>query len=181
MTKNILMKYNHNRLPITSDFSSFFSLLERSFPLKEFRTKEGQQSLFLQEEYQLMLLKNTEDAVLALLSYWDFPGFYFIEHFAVDPDFRGGGIGGKLLHKITQQAEKDIFLEVAPPSSNMAKRRIAFYERNGFVLNDYDHVQPPLRPGSPSIPLRIMSYPQRADRKTLRQTVDILYQYVYQI
>ena len=42
--------------------------------------------------------------------------------------------------------DRPIVLEVEPPTTETARRRIAFYERNGFSLCERAYVQPPYRP-----------------------------------
>ena len=81
------------------------------------------------------------------LSTWRFDRFSYVEHFATAPNLRGGGIGTTTL-RLLQQAEGDrpIVLEVEPPTTETARRRIAFYERNGFSLCERAYVQPPYRP-----------------------------------
>ena len=54
-----------------------------------------------------------------------------------------------------------------PPETELTRRRIGFYERNGFVLNDYDYVQPSLGEGKDPVPLRIMTWPRGMDREEL--------------
>lgn len=88
-----------------------------------------------------------------LLTAWEFPGVTYVEHFAVYPETRGNGIGSSVLAEL----QGAVILEVEPPEqSTEARRRIAFYERNGFRLLDVDYMQPSYAPGLPSIPLRLM-------------------------
>lgn len=80
-----------------------------------------------------------------LLTTWHFDGYTYVEHFAVFPDRRGGGIGSRALAAI----EGPVILEVEPPESGeMARRRIDFYRRNGFRLEDLKYIQPPYSPAS---------------------------------
>ncbi len=90
---------------------------------------------------------------IGILTTWEFPGVTYVEHFAVDPAARGRGVGSRVLDEL----KGAVILEVEPPEqSDEARRRIAFYERNGFRLLDVDYMQPPYSPGLPSIPLRLM-------------------------
>lgn len=88
-----------------------------------------------------------------LLTAWEFPGVTYVEHFAVFPEARGNGIGSRTLAELGGP----VILEVEPPEqSEEARKRVAFYERNGFRLLDVDYMQPAYAPGLPSIPLRLM-------------------------
>ena len=57
-----------------------------------------------------------------------------------------------------------ICLEVELPETEMAARRIGFYERNGFYYNDYFYMQPPIAEGRNAIPLRLMTTGRSAGR-----------------
>ncbi len=87
----------------------------------------------------------------AFLALWELGDMAYIEHFAVDPDCRNGGLGGKILQKVIEDTDMRICLEVELPETEMAARRIGFYERNGFYYNDYFYMQPPIqKDGMPS-------------------------------
>ena len=57
------------------------------------------------------------------------------EHFAVDPDERGGGYGGKALRLLCEELQTPVVLEVELPFDEMSRRRIGFYQRSGFTLS----------------------------------------------
>lgn len=86
------------------------------------------------------LLQN--ETYIGFLSYWDFETFRYVEHFAVDPLARGGGLGGKCLNLFLSQSDKPVVLEVELPEDEMSRRRIGFYERHGFVLCQHPYYQP---------------------------------------
>ena len=52
-------------------------------------------------------------------------------------------------------------LEVEAYNTTIAKRRIRFYERLGFVRNDIYYLEPPTEQEESPIPLTTMSYPNR--------------------
>lgn len=89
---------------------------------------------------------------------WDLGSWTYIEHFAIMPDRRGGGIGAMALSVLKEMNCRPLLLEAEPPCEEnpMAARRIEFYRRNGFFLLDYDYIQPPYAPGLTSVPLRLM-------------------------
>ena len=81
------------------------------------------------------------------ISTWCFGRFTYVEHFATAPGLRGGGIGTTALHLLHRaEGGRPIVLEVEPPATETARRRIAFYERNGFSLCTRAYVQPSYRP-----------------------------------
>ena len=72
-------------------------------------------------------------------------------------------------------------LEVEPPETDIAARRIEFYKRNGFYFNNYDYTQPSMAVGQPSIPLRIMSFSRPLSQAEFVQVKDTLYSGVYKV
>ena len=138
-----------------ADFDQMFSLMERSFPEDERRDYNGQRELF------------------------ELGDMAYIEHFAVDPDCRNGGLGGKILQKVIEDTDMRICLEVEPPETEMAARRIGFYERNGFYYNDYFYMQPPIAEGRNAIPLRLMTTRGPLDEEEFFRMQGLLYKNVY--
>lgn len=160
-------------------FDRVYAIMKASFPNIERRTYAGQKALLNDPRYRMLTETDHEGNVLAFLAAWEFPAFRFVEHIAVDPRTRGGGIGGRLMTAFLTQSEKPVVLEVEPPSNELQRRRVGFYERLGFLLNDYAYLQPPLQAGQPDFPLKLMSYPRRltvAEFETCRET---LYKHVY--
>ena len=47
-------------------------------------------------------------------------------------------------------------IELEVPEDELTRRRVAFYERQGFRICDKDYVQPPYRTGGASLPLYLM-------------------------
>ena len=165
------------------DFETLYQLIEASFPPTERRTKEGQKALFCKEPaYRVYGVKNKEtNAVEAFLAVWELNRVLFLEHFAVDPKLRGNGIGSRLLGELASMTNKPLCLEVEPPENETAIRRIGFYKRNGFFLNEYPYIQPPLAPGQPPIPLLIMTYGQAVDQNGFDRIKEELYRCVYHV
>ena len=111
------------------DFDAVFRLLARSFPAGERRDKAGQRALLADSAYQIDILRAPSGGVQALMASWDFGGFVFFEHFAVDPACRNGGIGGQMLDALLARFDKPACLEAELPETELAARRIGFYER----------------------------------------------------
>ncbi|ETT50248.1 MULTISPECIES: GNAT family N-acetyltransferase [unclassified Paenibacillus] len=161
------------------EFNEIFAIMEASFPVSEIRTRTGQQALLDRPNYHLYTSKDAEGEILAFLAAWELPELRFIEHIAVNPECRSGGIGRKLMSSYLMRSDKPVLLEVEPPDGELEQRRIGFYERLGFYLNPYNYMQPPLRAGQADLPLRIMTYPEPVTMKEFRRFRDILYTEVY--
>ncbi|WP_315082092.1 GNAT family N-acetyltransferase [uncultured Clostridium sp.] len=143
------------------DFESFFNLLEKSFPNIERRSKEGQKEIFDETLYNVYGIKDENKKVIGFIATWEFDKFNFIEHFAVDTSLRGKGMGTDLLKEYIHNSNKPIYLEVELPNDDICIRRIDFYKRLGFNLNEFDYLQLPLQIGNELLPLKIMTHPYK--------------------
>ena len=91
-------------------------------------------------KYTVYVIPDDEsDCIKAFITVWEFEDFAFIEHFAVNPFYRNQGLGSLILHEILNLLPCQICLEVELPQTDFAKRRIGFYERNGFFINHYPY------------------------------------------
>jgi ribosomal protein S18 acetylase RimI-like enzyme len=163
----------------TATFDNIYALMANSFPESELRTYEEQKKLLSHPRYQLCLKTDEEGRIAGVMAVWNITGFRFVEHLAVDPQKRNGGIGRKLLTDFLVAAPTPVVLEVEPPTGELEARRIAFYKRLGFHLNDYTYAQPPLRPGQPLLPLMLMSFPSPLSEQQFQLCRDTLYREVY--
>lgn len=161
------------------EFEQVFSIMEQSFPKEEIRIYERQKKLLELPFYHIETVKNEAKEIVAFLAYWKMETFYFIEHVAVNESERGKKIGERLLKEALQKWDSFVVLEVEPPETEIAKRRIDFYERIGFVLNDFEYFQLPLRESCEKIPLKIMSWSCGISKQQFEQYKQTLYQTVY--
>lgn len=154
-------------------------LLEVSFPASERRDDDVQRQVMSHPDYRLCAIMDGNVPV-GVVGYFDAPDFVYFENFCVSPDLRNGGYGSATLRLLTKNLDKPFILEAELPTDDLARRRIAFYKRNGMVTNPYPHVQPHYRQTDPDLPLLILTYakqltPQQyADfRKYLDDNVDV--------
>lgn len=165
----------------TRDFDEFFAIMEASFPTDERRPYEEQKALFDNPKYEVYARKN-EGKTIGFLAVWRFDSVLFIEHFAVNPTFRNGGVGAGMLREMVESCESNklpICLEVELPENETACRRIKFYERNGFFYNDYPYVQPPISAGKNPVPLRVMTSGGHIAQDAFEEIRKTLYTEVY--
>ena len=65
---------------------------------------------------------------------------------------------GQMLDALLARFDKPACLEAELPETELAARRIGFYERHGFTVNaDYPYFQPALTPGGSPIPLHLLT------------------------
>jgi len=147
--------------------------MQASFSDDEYRPYDEQLALFEEPEYRIYYMP------AGFLAVWEFESFIYIEHFAVDPALRNSGTGSAMLQELVKQYQKPICLEVELPEDELTRRRIGFYERNGFVFNEYPYIQPPISKGKSPVPLRIMTYKSEITREEFQKMKEILYRRVY--
>lgn len=162
------------------DYDKIFDLMAASFPSDEYRTYDEQKALLDNPFYQVYVLKDSDNnSIKAFIAVWEFEDFAFIEHFTVNPEYRNGGIGAKILKEMVGLLGKTICLEVEPPEDELSARRIGFYQRNGFFLNPYPYVQPSISKGKNAISLIVMTSGRAVSEEEFESYKKVLYAKVY--
>ena len=156
-----------------TNFPEIYRIMQASFSDDEYRPYDEQLALFEEPEYRIYYMP------AGFLAVWEFESFIYIVHFAVDPALRNSGTGSAMLQELVKQYQKPICLEVELPEDELTRRRIGFYERNGFVFNEYPYIQPPISKGKSPVPLRIMTYKSEITREEFQKMKEILYRRVY--
>lgn len=131
------------------DYPQFLKLYNSAFP-------ENQRRIFENEEHVANFIRmkggkfhgfaydDGNDDFVGFLTYWTFKGYVYIEHFAVKPERRGKRIGTAMLSHLFKTVSEDVLIEVEMPESEESRRRIAFYEKQGFrQRGDVKYIQPP--------------------------------------
>ena len=131
-------------------------LLVDSFPPEEYRQLEQLREFTDRTGNFHNNIIFDDDLPIGFITYWDFGNFYYVEHFATNPALRNGGYGKRTLEYLCDYLKLPIVLEVERPVEEMAKRRIGFYQRQGFVLWKKDYHQPPYKPGDHFLPMYLM-------------------------
>lgn len=129
-----------------------------SFPLSEQREYQSQFSIMDEPEYHFELLYEGDEFV-GMLLYWDAESFIYVEHFCTCREKRCMGLGAKALELLKNEG-KPVILEIDLPVNEITLRRKGFYERNGFVANDFEHIHPSYHAMFPGNPLVVMSCPE---------------------
>lgn len=89
-----------------------------------------------------LIFENSEE--IGFIFHWNIENFIFIEHFAINTNFRDKGIGKEIFSEwILQNQAATYILEVEPPINQLNERRIKFYESFGFHMLNLDYHQPP--------------------------------------
>ena len=139
-------------------FEQAFALYESAFPVEERRDENEQARVLKKADYHFDLIMGG-DTFLGVMLYWETDDFVFLEHFTTRAELRGRGIGTKALD-LLKLKNKIILLEIEPPVDEMTNRRYGFYQRNGFTMNPYYHIQAKYHLGDEDFELKILSYPR---------------------
>jgi len=177
------MEHRPHLLPISAtspDWAQAVALYEQAFPPCERRDTAAWQRLLTSEPLFCAEAIHAEEVFVGFISFWDFGRFVYVEHFAVCPDVRGGGIGGSAIDAFRDSfSPRPIVLEVELPDTPMAIRRIHFYERHDFSLLSADYRQPPYRPADAWLPLQLMATPSAAIADHIDEVKALIYKHVY--
>lgn len=170
----------HLRLNHISDdfFQTAWELYLATFPEEERRVLEGQKAVMQHEKYHFDVLIDGGEFTGFLL-WWDFKDYKYIEHFATIPAQRNKGFGRLILKKFMSSNDKPILLEVELPTSTIKQRRIKFYERLGFCLNQHFYEIPPVKVGQAPLRLLLMTYPDKISLNDVAMFVKIYHPIIF--
>lgn len=155
------------------------ALMKEAFPPEEYRSFDELENYSEQREefYNTIIFDDNEK--VGFLTFWDLGDFYYFEHLAISPTLRNHGHGHHLLKHLKENFTKPLVLEVEIPDNEMAKRRVKFYERNGFKLWENDYLQPPYRPTDAPLPMKLMVYGDLEAHLHFETIKDKMYKIVY--
>ena len=156
------------------------NLMVASFPKEEYRDLNELDQFIDTKEHFVCNAILSDGNPIGLFNYWNLGDFYYAEHFAIDPNLRNGGYGKTTLTAICEELHKPIVLEVERPDTEMAIRRIGFYERFGFELWKNNYLQPPYRKGDDYLPLYLMSHGE-INNDAFEEVKNKIYKEVYQV
>ena len=169
---------------LVSDFTDpVLELIEHtymdSFPEAERRPFVALCELLRYEPKFHVLALYREKKYVGFITYWLFNGFVYVEHFAVDGCARNGGVGATAMQQFLNSQKLPVVLEVEAPTDEISRRRIAFYERLGFVLDTHTYLQPPYRSGGDWVDLRLMTWGELDLSHAFESVKHTLYTHVY--
>lgn len=152
---------------------------EMSFPPDERRHFEYLLQLLPCPDMYLCGLVDGE-ILIGFVGYWHWSEMLFVEHIAVDPEQRGKQYGQRAISELRRLESPYIVLEVELPQDDISRRRIQFYERQGFTLNPFSYAQPPYQAGNPAIPMHLLSIPAITNRGTFSVLSQLIKERVYE-
>ena len=88
-------------------------------------------------------------------------------------------IGQQILDWVKEQLQGVRLLEVEPAETEMATRRIHYYERNGYRILDRNYLQPPYVKGGKDFPLWVMGNGSGQSAEVLNRQIQTIKDKVY--
>ena len=88
------------------EFDKVYTIMEEAFPDNERRSYEGQKSLLSLPNYKIHVMKDISD-IKAFVAIWDLDDYIFIEHFAVNKNYRNQGLGSKIINEVVRPVLND--------------------------------------------------------------------------
>lgn len=165
----------------TDEVAFIEALYKASFPWSERRPVSAMLDLYNNDSRFIITLAAEREKIVGFLTYWDLDDFIFAEHFAISPEYRNGGYGGKVMQMCIDDASKPIVLEVELPNTILSERRIGFYQRMGFKLwTNVQYQQPPYHAETNAIPMKLMSIGDIDVEKNIKHIRSAIYRNVYQ-
>lgn len=153
-------------------------LYESAFPWCERRaTNEFFSCIFYEKNFSCYKILQNADFV-GFITVWDFKNFVYVEHFAIKNEFRGQNFGSLALFLLGKMVASPTVLEVEPPIDSQSRRRVAFYNKNGFVLCQRPYLQPSYH-GENAVPLCLMTNNEKWLNENFERVKSLIYKYVY--
>ncbi len=152
-------------------FSLVDNLYARAFPWHEQRDADAKRRALAHENYALDAWFDG-DMFVGLSGCWTLDDYSYVEHLAIDDRLRAQGYGKRLLGQIMQRNTRTL-LEIDPLTTDIAQKRLRFYQSMGFVANDFSHTHPTYHADIPDHELIVLSYPQALDERGYQRLVRI--------
>ena len=157
------------------EFNSIYESMTTSFASDEIRTFEDAYKLLSLKEYKVFHLTLNNNKV-GFITLWKFDTCTFVEHFVIYEEYRNKGYGGTAIDLINKEFNK-VVLEAELGTTDLSKRRLAFYRRHGFKINDIDYVQPAYHKDKQPVDMYLLSYPNKLEN--IDKLIEEIYELVY--
>lgn len=138
------------------EFGKLMQLYTEAFPLEERRDEEQLKKMLIDEPRMSFNAVQCDGKLAGLFVYWDFGTFYYLEHLAIYAEMRNAKIGQQTLDWMKENLDGLRILEAEPAETDIATRRVCYYERNGYTVYEKEYLQPAYRAGGDGCRLWVM-------------------------
>ncbi|WP_415325393.1 GNAT family N-acetyltransferase [Chryseobacterium sp. MMS23-Vi53] len=169
------MEFLHITSPDDYRVQEIFNAYCKTFPEDERRDWDKLKTLFSNPKVKIISVLH-ESKNIGYLIIWELSQFVFVEHFEVFEEFRSKKLGSNITNYLFENYPR-IILEIEHGHlSDDAKRRYAFYQKNGFTLIDEMYVQPSYGEGKRPLDLWLLA---NYSPENLNAIKDEIYDIVY--
>jgi ribosomal protein S18 acetylase RimI-like enzyme len=172
------IQLHHIQMQDDPNLAALLTLYSSAFPSHERRDYVSLLNLLDNPDMFFMAVKQKKE-LAGFLIFWNFTDFRFIEHFAIFPEKRGACIGSQCLLQFIEMAHKPVYIEIEQPIDQISRRRIAFYQRHDFSVQNIFYAQPPYYENGPFIPMLLMSNLYSASIEAVEKAIFAIYENVY--
>lgn len=166
--------------PESPEFQKLWLLYNTAFPQDERRSLFEHKLIQEDQRFHFAAIRY-EGLTAGFLAYWELHDLLFIEHFAIEPEFRSEGIGSRVIEDLQYEADRMIVLDVEPEDESVnAVRRVHFYEKHGFRYCRKPVVLPTYWSAKP-IPSNLMVWAPNNSKLTQKQILDSISRGIYHI
>lgn len=163
------------------DWERFIALYIESFPEKERRPISSLEHLACECDMFRVEKVERDGDFAGFLTHWDLGKFIYAEHFAISPQIRGGGTGGKVIDEFTGRCDKLVVLEAETATDDLSRRRLGFYSRHGFFIAPFPYAQPSYSSEQQPIPMHLLSFGRQLAEDEFKTIRRVIYATVYNI
>jgi len=141
-----------------ADFKLTWDTYSSSFPNYEKRLLSSHKKALEDSRFYANSVYDNDDYI-GFIFFWTIDSYIFIEHFAIEENFRNNSYGSKIIKKLIEDyKEHTLLLEIDPPEDDISIRRLGFYNRLGFKNNDIIHSIPSFQKKLGKYTLNLLSH-----------------------
>lgn len=148
-----------------------------AFPQKERREWDLLAAMIGTVPEMALQVITEKDEPIGFMVSWKLNEWCFLEHFAISPLQRGKRHGEKVMLDFVKDSR--VLLEVEPPVSEDALRRINFYKRAGMVCLSFPYLQPSYKKNGEPYDMVLMSNIPDAGDQAYAEIVNLIFEKVY--
>ena len=157
------------------EFKSIYKAMTISFASDEIRTFEDAYKLLDVKEYKVFHLISNNEKV-GFITIWNLSSCTFVEHFVIYEEYRNKGFGGIAIDLINKKFKK-VVLEAELGTTDISKRRLGFYNRHGFKINDVNYIQPAYHKDKQPVDMHLLSSSNKLEN--IDKVIEEIYELVY--
>ena len=157
------------------EFKSIYEKMTTSFASDEIRTLEDAYKILDVKEYKVFHLTLNNNNI-GFITIWNLDTCTFVEHFVIYEEYRNKGYGGIAIDLINKEFN-NVVLEAELGTTDLSKRRLGFYSRQGFKINDVYYIQPAYHNDKQPVDMHLLSYPDKL--ANINKVIKEIYKVVY--